>query len=519
MNTKFQDNIKLTEISELAYNWLVALGQKVDKTFIKHEILTHPDYPALTSLCDLLDAGNFDYIACHTSLEDIKDIYFPCVVNLALPDTRNGLSVVNNRKEFETILKFWTGIVLYTFPGSSWVHPVNKRYFSQNRKNTYHFFSFAALLFATSTVWGIALNHSIWLLSSAFGILACLLLTAKEIGLESEFTQKVCGLNRNGTGCESVLNSRNAQGKFGISITMIALSYFICQWLLFMTAPFFPFSAITSESIPSIAYMNILVILWSTVTQKYIIKKWCVLCLIIVTLLLIQFLLALFTKNKFAIEGGFYFGLTFLILLVPLKLISTLLAKLKQIEVKERELSKWKRDTYLFINQWNSQLEVDCNPIIEELELANPNATLQFTVACNPFCQPCAKIHRQIDQIIETYGEYISIKVRFSIANDETNELTNAANLIINAARAYKNTRVIIHEWFKYMNSDFFRSKFPLSNSKNDNQILCLHTEWSRKANIVYTPTIFLNNKELPKRYSLSDVAAMIPELYDQKKQ
>ena len=45
------------ELWQTVYDWLLATGNKVIKTYCRQEITSHPDYPALTAVTHFLDDG------------------------------------------------------------------------------------------------------------------------------------------------------------------------------------------------------------------------------------------------------------------------------------------------------------------------------------------------------------------------------------------------------------------------------------------------------------------------------
>jgi hypothetical protein len=47
---------------QTAYQWLKEAGNKIDSSYCKEAITTHPDYPALISVIDFLDSGRMEYI-------------------------------------------------------------------------------------------------------------------------------------------------------------------------------------------------------------------------------------------------------------------------------------------------------------------------------------------------------------------------------------------------------------------------------------------------------------------------
>ncbi|MBS1946972.1 MAG: thioredoxin domain-containing protein [Bacteroidetes bacterium] len=39
------------------------------------------------------------------------------------------------------------------------------------------------------------------------------------------------------------------------------------------------------------------------------------------------------------------------------------------------------------------------------------------------------------------------------------------------------------------------------------------HSQWIKESNIAFTPTVFINGRKLPGRYSLNDLEILMPQL------
>ena len=54
------------------------------------------------------------------------------------------------------------------------------------------------------------------------------------------------------------------------------------------------------------------------------------------------------------------------------------------------------------------------NPDDSRILFGNPNAGLQITILTNPFCNPCAKMHKRIEEHLETVHDKVCIQYIFS---------------------------------------------------------------------------------------------------------
>lgn len=517
-----KNDIALIGINEAAFRWLTQLGHKVNKQFLDSEMFAHPDFPALTSLIDILDAGNMDYTVRRASIKERNEFNFPCIVNMSLSNGNKGLYLVENRESFETIKEHWAGVILYATKNSKWRHPQNEVQLKTSTRKTIASTCLALCMVVLSSLvaWHSKFSFvfSIWIYSAIVGCLTGVLLLSQELGLSTELVQKVCGMGGSRSGCSNVLNSKHAKGKFGISIATIAFIYFITQWILLIISPYNSFAVLAATAIPQFATLGILVAIWSIYMQKAVIKAWCPLCLGIVSLLVIQYTLSILqNESSFTWNSIAYFVAIFILLLVFLQPIKLLLAKVQRLEAQAMELFKWKRDTYMFLSQWKEQSKIDCSSFENEIELSNSAGLIQITIACNPYCPPCAKAHEALDKLLEQYGEDITVKIRFGVnPDDENGDRTIAVNLILNAIKKYGNAKKVLHDWFGIMDATAFAKLYNLKEIEHNYFILKQQNDWTEAAGVQFTPTIFLNGRALPKRYGLDDIHSMLPEIYNQ---
>ena len=71
----------------------------------------------------------------------------------------------------------------------------------------------------------------------------------------------------------------------------------------------------------------------------------------------------------------------------------------------------------------------DCHSVIR---FGNPDSKLQVTVLSNPYCNPCAKMHKRIEELLKKVNNGISVQYILSSFGEKlksTNKLIIAACL------------------------------------------------------------------------------------------
>jgi protein-disulfide isomerase len=188
---------------------------------------------------------------------------------------------------------------------------------------------------------------------------------------------------------------------------------------------------------------------------------------------------------------------------------------------KLAELKKWQNDANLFVAQLDKEQQVDTTIWNNDLLIGKPEAPVLITVACNPYCGPCAKAHTELDHLLEKYPDTLKIQVRFLCNPDDVNDgLTKPVHAMLAYAETTQiNKATLLTDWFANMNFEKWRTKYPElqlnGSATNVTQKLQQHSTWVTKAAITATPTFFINGKKLPGRYNLKNIAKIIPALAD----
>lgn len=516
-----------SELWKTALNWLKLSGNNINKNYCKEEITTHPDYPALSALTDFLETGGMKYSAVEADASYIDKFNYPLLAHIKEPG-HQYLHIVTEASKWDTqknITDKWSGIVIYTEKKSSWKHTENDtRKKEDNIQRNYGFaVLFAALgLYALSVYNNPIFSYAIFGLLSLAGLFISQLITQTELGVQNYLVKQVYGAVSNG-GCDKVLKSNYAKGIADFTTGDIAIIYFAAQFFSFLITPLFP-ALFNPLIIFSIA--GILVALVSIYTQAVILKQWCALCIGIVGVLLLQFAIAIFLISNINITHLInwqpivtFFAIAFIIALIvsPIKkiLIQNHLNKQKLAELK-----KWKTDASLFKIQWQLEQTVDTTIWENDLLIGDPNAPIMLTVACNPYCGPCAKAHQELDEILENFKNLLCIQMRFVCdPENENDKRTIAVKAILQKAIEFEKKETpqkMLSDWFKDMNFEKWSRNWKITKVVNVMNDLKQHDLWSKQSNIQFTPTFFVNGRKLPGRYGLNDLKILIPQLINE---
>src|SRR5690606_16585466 len=110
-------------------------------------------------------------------------------------------------------------------------------------------------------------------LLSVTGIFTGVFILQEELGNPNSIVSKVCNGTDNTVSCNSVINSEQGKLPFGISFSDLTIVFFGVSFLTMA------FSYNFHSFIGLLSVLALPVILYSIYLQKFILKKWCVLCL------------------------------------------------------------------------------------------------------------------------------------------------------------------------------------------------------------------------------------------------
>jgi uncharacterized membrane protein/thiol-disulfide isomerase/thioredoxin len=513
------------ELSTIAQQWLTATGIKTNAAYTKEAITTHPDYPAMTAVTDFLESGGMEYDAVQADASYIHEFNYPLLAHIKQPGNEylhlvNDVSVWDKEK---SITENWSGIALYTAKNATWHNEENDAAEKLAQKNKYIATAFIiaglALFIGSIFIYTNAAINIFGLLSLA-GLAISIAALGTELGYQSKLVKQVCGTVGNG-GCEKVLGSKFAKGFAGVTPADASVLYFAAQFILYLVGCFY--SPIIS-GITTIAFAGIAVAAWSIYTQAVKLKEWCALCLCIVAVLLGQIIISSYlqfnneltalTTNSQSLIPYAQFLITILLITLAYLPIKQLIKTNTKNKHELGTFKKWKTDASLFMVQWEKEPTCDNTIWENDLIIGNADAPIRITVACNPYCGPCAKEHKELDKLLEKYPHKIAVQVRLLGDHKHENDLVTSAtkSLLRQPISLARNSDVkeMLTNWFEWMDFEKWNSKWVNDTAIEVTDILIKHENWMSEARIKHTPTLFLCGRKLPSRYKIKDIGKMI---------
>ncbi len=539
-------NILNTTLSNVAAKYVQQLNIPVTDISIRESIEQNPFYPSLYSLSNTFSKYKIDTIAFEVNEEQLAQVETPFVaymqtlttgkdfVLITKKDNDSVSYIAQGKKEITITLKDfiakWQKIIFVAEANSASGETdydkklANERAIKQ--KSIFQYLGAIAillLLIGSSFTTSNYLYNSIILLTKIAGLAITTLLLIYEIDKSNTFVKNICTAGKQ-TNCDAVLNSGAAKF-FGMSWSEAGFFYFASSFL-FLVMPGFTFTA----KLVWLSYAAIAVspyILFSIYYQYKVIKQWCPLCLVTQIVLATELCWALyFVINNGAIASslftlsspsfgeslGFIFSMALVCILLPIIFWYFIKPLLQNAKETAQYKAAYKRLLYhpdTFNASLQQQQAVDGWQQLG-ITIGNPEAPNTILKVCNPYCGPCAKTHPVLEELIHNNDNY-KLQIIFTTKPNAADEGKNPTShlMAINATEDKEKIQQALDDWYHAPKKDYevFANKYPMNGElKQQYETLEKMSEWCHKADIQFTPTIFINGKQLPNNYNVDEL-------------
>jgi Vitamin K epoxide reductase family/Thioredoxin len=516
--------------------FLACLGIPISKRYVQNLVLSHPDFPSLLSVSDTLQRLGIEHAAVRIKKEELIDLPLPYLLPIEKGMGNNMLLIKTNNdlRKYESDLKFWNGVVLQADKTKHTRDQINNELYGKETR--IKGFSFGLVAILLSLFFTLGYNSFDWqliglLLTSVLGVIVGYFLVAKDIGVNYNAVDAFCNAGKNNK-CDKVLESGTKV--WGISLSDAAFTYFIFQTIvlcLLLTLP--EAHQYSLQVLAILSSWTVPIILFSLFYQYFIAKTWCKLCLVVVGILLVQFALFLiiyFTGSISLVVNSllFFYAIELALLFIGIGLCEKWV---KTIVERENQLNKSsignriKHSIPVFTHLFKKQKQVEIKPFSKEILIGHPDASIKIVMVSNLYCKPCKEQHKFVDQLISMYPDKVNVALRFIPSGNETDKKMESVKYLLGywltniscSENENDRTMKLLHEWFLHRNLKKFIEKHPFKQSSEleIKQLEEQHYIWARRAGITFTPTFFLNGRQLPSDYNLEDVVAMVSGLVD----
>lgn len=270
------------------HQWLKDLSVAVPASYLQHKLYSHPEYPSLASITDLLDDLGIENGAYVVNKHDWDDLPLPFLAHL---NGQQAKLVIVRKGDKAALgeggkLQDWHGIGVFAEKPVNWKNEEVDHYVQQQqKKNRFRILSITLLLISSVLVLYPSFHAtSLLLLLSGFaGLALSVMIVQKELGFRNVVTEKLCSLQGD-EGCDAVISSKGSKIGGSFNWSDAGIIYFASYILLLLS---------NHPLLPVFSAMAIPFIFFSLYYQGKVIGKWCTLCLLTLAVTSLQIALQL----------------------------------------------------------------------------------------------------------------------------------------------------------------------------------------------------------------------------------
>jgi hypothetical protein len=391
--------------------------QKIGKSILINDFednyLSHPDYPSLYAISDSLnkiDANNF---VANVPKEYIKELpkFFIAEVEgkIVFIEKKNNQIIVfleNNQQiniKEEDFVKNWSGLTLII---EEEVIQKSKNKLSKNHIQHWLIFVIIGIIFLFIDIKSIVIGFKI---ISLLGLVTSYFLWKEFTGNQNKFLEKLCN-QTNKTSCNSVINSEEKIFN-KISFLDVTICYFLINFfMLFFNGELYKYIGLLS-------ILSFPIIFYSIYLQHFKIKKYCVLCVFVSSLLILQSVLFYYSYTPINIQINDVF-----IVLLIVFIVTSLWYFIKE-KLMLNSLLKVENYSLLRIKK-NIEVFKILNPVIENknvLETLQPilfgkiNAKSTLSLFLSPYCKHCFIAFEESMKLLEKLHDDVNVNIFFNV--------------------------------------------------------------------------------------------------------
>lgn len=409
----------------------------------------------------------------------------------------------------DEFVRMWTGVVLIARPDALSAEPEYALHKKANDVERFKSVAFLVCLIGLLTYFGIenavfsSWGLGLMALSNVVGAYLSYLLLQKQLHVQNATADRICNLWKKSS-CNNVLETPAAKLLGTVGWSEVGMAYFVTNVAVCMLCPSW------------LGYLGVLSVLslgyaaWSIWYQAVRAHSWCPLCL------LVQGVFAVQTINFFSSQllGGFvYFSIDmgvvallvcYILFLLLINKLTSQLAETDQVVQWKYKYNSLKAREDVFQALQANQSVYDINQA-SSLFFGKADASKTITVFSNPYCNPCAMMHKRLNGLLEEDCRVQYVFTYFSEELSNVNKYFIAAYQTLGAEKTWN----LLTAWYdggKSQREGFFKKLHLMKESTLVEQEFHRHEAWRELTHFNATPTLLVNGQQLAAPYQVEDL-------------
>ncbi|WP_375562305.1 cysteine peptidase family C39 domain-containing protein [Bernardetia sp. OM2101] len=358
--------------------------------------------------------------------------------------------------------------------GISFLFLIGKTFFETSTNNVKSIFEISFYVF-----------HSV-------GFIISVILLSGEIFKDNIVFKKACSAFGKSSSCADTNTKEKSKInviKKYVTFSELGVYYFFGAFLFLLISNSF---ALIFQSIISV--LGIFAVVVSLYYQKFVLKKWCSLCVSVMVVLFLESVLGgsyLFSfqnnLSEITISSMLYVSATvvfsFLLPVLSWNILKPILTKYNSYTHENKNLHSFKYDFEVFKTLLSQSKKIDISEVpthFVEGNTASDENPVSLVVISRPTCPPCVTAKKDLQELKEIFGNYFKMTTCHLTANQKNEDYKQISELLSNLPTSYSETE--------------------------KERIISEHYAWINQQGINFTPAFIINGYLLPEKYTVSDL-------------
>lgn len=492
----------------------------------------HPDFPQINAIAEIFNyygIENFIAQVPNNLLESLPKKFISLLHINGIPETvlidqtneeKVGVMYFDGKYEKfdrQKFLKKWSGYLINIEDADEPIKISTKKHNFQN------LFLWLILLALVPVFMYITLSNTIFnsksfllFLSSLIGVFINFFALKESLGFNNKIVNRVCSSLKKGN-CNQVLRSNHSFIFKNISLSDLSFSYFLYSIIVSLFV--FKFPELITIHVISLPFAMLL-IGKAIYLQWAVIKKWCLLCIGISLIVLIQTVI-LVSEYRYEITfSGFIFGsAVFLSILLTLLLIKIPLLQYSDLIFERFQTGEIYKNSEVFFSYLNSQKKIDLFDFeqLKKLNLNELESEINLTFILSTDCDYCKGEYLKVKKLLS----YFKNRVRFNLVFDIniTDDKPKTREFIERLYQIKKDKPKLLNALDDYFIKNYTASKLINKWGSDDQDfynVVSSNSKILNKYGINDTPCLLINNQLYPKDYKIEDVKYFINYFFEE---
>jgi len=183
-----------------------------------------------------------------------------------------------------------------------------------------------------------------------------------------------------------------------------------------------------------------------------------------------------------------------------------------QLKPVKKQLRDFKYNAEFFEKALTREMKYALLSEEDSIILGNREAELVITMVSNPYCKPCARAHKTLDEWLAVRDD-IKLQMVFTPPDAKDPKWEVASHLMsLKLTQDDPSLKRALDDWYgkKYKNYAAWAKHYRVKEDVVNVELLKRQAGWCKMTKVTSTPTVFINGRKLPPNYQPEDIKYFI---------